>query len=102
MHELLARAMAGVDPDSPGAVWQIYANVFALVPWSTLFWWNVLFGVIGGLLGLWRGGWRRGLIWGLVLGPLGWLALVRRRRASPVMPPPLPLAGGKSTRRRGV
>ena len=102
MHELLARATAGVDPTDPGAFWRIYANLIALVPWTALIWWNVLFAVVGALLGLWRGGWRRGLAWGLVLGPIGWLVIVLKSPAVPVRPPPLPRPGGKGPGRRGV
>ncbi|MEO8748350.1 MAG: hypothetical protein ABI379_11945 [Rhodanobacter sp.] len=102
MHELLARAMAGVDPSAPGAIWGIYANLIALVPWTALIWWNVLFAAVGALLGCWRGGWRRGLAWGLVLGPIGWLVVVFKSPAVPATPPPLPRSGGKGPRRRSV
>lgn len=100
MHEMLARVMAGVDPEAGGAFGRIFANAWALVPWTTLFWWNLLFGAIGALLGFLRGGWRRGLLCGLILGPIGWLALLRRPRK---LPPPLPRPrGGKPPARRGV
>jgi len=102
MHELLARAMAGVDPSAPGAFWRIYANLFALLPWTALVWWNILFAAVGALLGRRRGGWRRGLAWGLVLGPIGWLVVVFRPPPAPATPPPLPRSDGKGPRRRGV
>lgn len=102
MDELLARATQGVDLDAPGAIWQIYANLFALVPWVALFWWSVLFIVVGGLLGLWRGGWRRGVIWAAVLGPIGWLVILARPRGRRRVPPPLPPGHGRGGRRRGV
>jgi len=88
MDELLARAMQGVDPDAPGAVWQIALNLLALVPWTTLFWWNLVFVAIGAGLGWWRGRTAEGIAWALVLGPIGWfVVLYRARRAAP---PPLP------------
>ncbi len=102
MDELLARATQGVDMDAPGAIWQIYANLFALVPWMALLWWSLLFIVIGGLLGLWRGSWQRGVIWALVLGPIGWIVILAKPPVSRRLPPPLPPARGKGGRRRGV
>ena len=106
MDELLTRATAGVDMDAPGAIWQIYANLFALIPWVALFWWSVLFIVVGGLLGLWRGGWRRGVIWAAVLGPIGWVVVVCKPRDARHLPPPLPpsrsRASDKDRSRRGV
>jgi hypothetical protein len=102
MHELLARAMAGVDPSSPGAFWQIYAHLLALVPWEVLWWWNLAFALVGALLGYWRGSWRRGLAWGLVLGPIGWLVTVFRPAAAHRLPPPLQRSGPGRRGRPGV
>lgn len=98
MDELLTQATQGVDMDSPHAIWQIYANLFALVPWTTLLWWNLSFVVVGGLLGWWRGHWRQGVLWAFVLGPIGWIVIIVKRR----QPPPLPRGAGKGGRRRGV
>lgn len=88
MDELLARAMQGVDPDAPGAFWRIFINLMGLVPWTALVWWNLLFIVVGAVLGWWRGRTAEGIAWAAVLGPFGWIALLRRppRR----LPPPLP------------
>lgn len=102
MHELLARAVAGVDPSAPDAFWQMYAHVLALVPWQALWWWNLAFALVGALLGRWHGSWRRGLAWGLVLGPVGWLVTIFRPPAAPRLPPPLPHSGPGSRGRRGV
>ena len=88
MDELLARAMHGVDPDAPGAFWRIFLNLMALVPWTTLLWWNLLFIVVGAALGWWRGRTAEGLVWAAVLGPFGWIAVLRRPRRR--LPPPLP------------
>lgn len=102
MHELLARAMAGVDPAAPGAFWRVYINLIALVPWTALIWWNILFAAIGALLGWWRGGWRRGLGWGLVLGPIGWLVIALKPPRLPGTPPALPRTDEKGPRGRSV
>lgn len=96
MDELLARATHGVDMDVPGAIWHVYANLLALVPWSALLWWNLLFVVVGGLLGLWRGRLAQGVIWACVLGPLGWIVILAKPRAPSPRPPPLPGPGGKA------
>jgi hypothetical protein len=102
VHELLARAVAGVDPSAPDAFWQIYAHLLALVPWEVLWWWNLAFALVGALLGYWRGSWRRGLAWGLVLGPIGWLVTVFRPAAAHRLPPPLPRSGPGRRGRPGV
>jgi hypothetical protein len=90
VHELLARAMQGVDPDSPSAFWQVFVNLCAMLPWEALFWWNLLFVLVGALLGWWRGRLWEGVVWAFVLGPFGWLVLWFRPRPRPrVEPPPL-------------
>jgi len=88
MDELLARAMQGVDPDAPDAFWRIVLNLIALVPWGALFWWNVLFVAVGAALGWWRRRTAEGIAWAFVLGPIGWLVVLRRPRRK--VPPPLP------------
>lgn len=95
MDELLNKALQGVDPDAPGAFWQIFGNLMALVPWTELTLWSVFFVLVGAGLGWWRGNVRAGVVWALVLGPIGWLVVlwVPARKAG--MPPPLP------PRRRG-
>lgn len=87
MDELLARATQGVDPDAPDAFLRIFLNLMALVPWSALIWWNLLFLAVGALLGWWRGRTAEGIAWAFVLGPIGWLVVLRRPRRK--MPPPL-------------
>ncbi|GAB3785552.1 hypothetical protein [Dyella agri] len=90
MHELLARAMQGVDPDAPDAFWRVFFNLWAMVPWVALFWWNLQFVAVGALLGWWRGRLWEGVVWSLVLGPIGWIALLLRPRGKPrAAPPPL-------------
>ena len=86
MNELLARATRGVDLAAPGAFWHVFANLLAMVPWAALFWWNLFFIAVGALLGWWRGRLAEGVAWAFVLGPIGWLVLLLRRRR----PPPLP------------
>jgi hypothetical protein len=88
VDELLARAMQGVDPEAPGAFWRVFLNLMALVPWGALFWWNLLFIAVGAVLGRWRGRTAEGIAWSFVLGPIGWLVVLRRPRR--VAPPPLP------------
>lgn len=88
MDELLARAMHGVDPNAPDAFWRVFLNLIALVPWGALLWWNLFFIVVGALIGRWRGRTGEGLVWAFVLGPIGWLVVLRRPRRRP--PPPLP------------
>lgn len=89
MDELLAKATQGVDVDSPDAFMQIFLNLMGLVPWVALFWWSVLFVVVGALLGWWRGRTLEGIVLALVLGPIGWIVVLLRPRPKPV-PPPLP------------
>ena len=90
MDELLAKATQGVDPDAPGAFWQILANLLNMVPWAAMFWWNLLFIAVGALLGWWRGRTGEGIVWALVLGPIGWVViLVKPQPKPPAMPPPL-------------
>jgi hypothetical protein len=91
MHEWLARAMQGIDPDALDASWQLFLRLFGMIPWVQLFWWNVAFVLVGALLGWWRGRTAEGVAWALVLGPIGWLVVLWRPR--PVRqpgPPPLP------------
>jgi len=91
MHELLARAMQGVDPDAPGAFWHVFLNLWAMVPWAALFWWNLLFVAVGALLGWWRGRFWEGVAWAWILGPIGWIVLwLRTRVRARSAPPPLP------------
>ncbi|EIM02043.1 hypothetical protein RHOFW104T7_15035 [Rhodanobacter thiooxydans] len=91
MDELLARATHGVDPDAPGAFWQIFFNLLNMLPWAAMFWWSLLFVAVGALLGSWRGRLFEGIVWAWVLGPIGWIVLLLRpRREPPHRPPPLP------------
>lgn len=87
MDGLLARAMQGVDPDAPGAFWKVFENLMALLPWTTLAWWNLAFVGVGAVLGWWRGRFWAGVIWAWVLGPIGWAVFLLRTRSGP---PPLP------------
>jgi hypothetical protein len=90
MDELLSKALQGVDPDAPGAFWQVFANLMALVPWTALTLWSVFFVAVGAGLGWWRGHTRAGVLWALALGPIGWLVVLRMPRAGQGGPPPLP------------
>ncbi|MGN6236392.1 hypothetical protein [Dyella sp.] len=96
MDELLSKALQGVDPDAPGAFWQVFSNLMGLVPWTALTLWSVFFVAVGAGLGWWRGHARAGVLWVLALGPIGWLVVLWLPRAQPGVPPPLP----KSARRR--
>jgi len=87
VNELLARATQGVDLTAPGAFWHVFANLLAMMPWAALFWWNVFFIVVGALLGWWRGRLAEGIAWAFVLGPLGWLVFLLRKRSPPPLPP---------------
>ncbi|MES2312890.1 MAG: hypothetical protein V4566_11380 [Pseudomonadota bacterium] len=90
MDELIARATQGVDPDAPGAFWQIFVNLLNMLPWAAMFWWNLLFIAVGALLGWWRGRTGEGIVWALVLGPIGWIVILARPRPKPrAEPPPL-------------
>ncbi|OOG42067.1 hypothetical protein [Rhodanobacter sp. C05] len=90
MDELLARASQGVDPDAPGAFWQIFVNLLNMLPWAAMFWWNLLFIAVGALLGWWRGRTAEGIVWALVLGPIGWIVILAKPRPKPpAQPPPL-------------
>lgn len=90
MDELLAKATDGVDPDAPGAFWHIFFNLLNLLPWAAMFWWSVLFIVVGAVLGWWRGRWVEGVVWAAVLGPIGWVVIMARPRAvQSKKPPPL-------------
>ena len=90
MDELIARATQGVDPDAPGAFWQIFVNLLNMLPWAAMFWWNLLFVAVGALLGWWRGRTAEGIVWALVLGPIGWIVILARPRPKPsAKPPPL-------------
>lgn len=91
MEQWLDKAMQGVDPDSPDAFVHIFINLMGMVPWGALFWWNVVFVVVGALLGWWRGCTAEGIAWAAVLGPIGWIiVLFRPRPANKPVPPPLP------------
>ena len=90
MDELLARATQGVDPDAPGAFWHIFFNLLNMLPWAAMFWWSLLFVAVGALLGWWRGRLFEGIVWSWVLGPIGWVVILARRRPAPrPQPPPL-------------
>lgn len=88
MDELLARAVEGVDPDAPGAFWHVFFNLLGMVPWTTLFWFNVGFVIVGALLGWWRGRLTEGIAWAWALGPIGWGVLLWRTRTRPGKQPP--------------
>jgi len=89
---MLSRAMQGVTPGEPGAFWQIFRNLMAMMPWGQMIVWQVVFILVGGLLGWWRGRTMAGVIASLVLGPLGWIVpfLPARQPPVPPVPPPLP------------
>ena len=91
MDELLAKAVQGVDVDAPGATWHVFVNLLGMLPWAAMFWWNVVFILVGALLGWWRGRLWQGVIWAALLGPLGWIVIcVKRGAVPPALPPPLP------------
>lgn len=90
MDDLLAKATQGVDLDAPGAFWHVFVNLLNLLPWAAMFWWNLLFVVVGALLGWWRGRLAEGIVWALILGPIGWFVIFARPRVQPsAKPPPL-------------
>jgi hypothetical protein len=91
MDELLAKAGEGVDPDAPGAFWHIFFNALNLMPWAAMFWWTLIFMVVGAAIGWWRGRWVEGVVWAAVLGPIGWFVVIARPKAVPrAKPPSLP------------
>ncbi|HEY8587751.1 MAG TPA: hypothetical protein VIL60_13635 [Rhodanobacter sp.] len=91
MDDLLARATQGIDPDAPGAFWHVFMNLLNMLPWTTIFWWNVAFVLVGAGLGWWRGRMVEGIVWAWVLGPIGWIVLLfRSRTPHRPQPPPLP------------
>jgi hypothetical protein len=92
MDELLAKATQGIDPDAPDAFLRIFMNLMGVVPWATLFWWNLAFVAVGALIGWWRGRTVEGIVWSAVLGPIGWIVVFARPRARKggATPPPLP------------
>lgn len=91
MDELLAKVTQGVDLDAPDAFWHIFGNLMALVPWTALLWWSLLFLVVGAVLGWWRGRLWEGVVWAAILGPIGWIIILSRPRPiSRAQPPPLP------------
>lgn len=85
MHACIAHALQGIDPDAPGAFWQVFWRLWVSLPWAALFWWSVVFVVVGAVLGWWRGRFWEGVVWAWLLGPVGWLVLWLRTRS----PPPL-------------
>lgn len=83
--------MQGVDLDSPGAFLQIFSNLMGMLPWAALFWWSVVFVVVGAALGWLRGRTVEGIVWAAALGPIGWIVvLMRPRPRTKAVPPPLP------------
>ncbi|MEO9080384.1 MAG: hypothetical protein ABI268_13875 [Rhodanobacter sp.] len=91
MDELLTRATQGVDIDAPGAFFHVFFNLLNMVPWAAMFWWNLLFLVVGALLGWWRGRVVEGAVWAWVLGPIGWIVIMLKPPRPPSQrPPPLP------------
>ncbi|TAL91724.1 MAG: hypothetical protein EPN69_09475 [Rhodanobacter sp.] len=87
MDDLLARATRGVDPDAPGAYWHVFFNLLNMVPWTAMFWWSAFFVAIGLVLGWWRGRVLEGALWAWLLGPIGWIVILRKPGRKP---PPLP------------
>ena len=55
-----------------------------------MFWWNLLFVMVGALLGWWRGRLLESIAWAWVLGPIGWIVILLKPRKLPSpKPPPL-------------
>jgi hypothetical protein len=100
VDELLARATQGVDPDAPGAFWHIFFNLLNMLPWAAMFWWNLLFVAVGALLGWWRGRLLESIVWAWVLGPIGWIVILRKSRRLPPAKPPLLPQGRRPMPRR--
>lgn len=99
MQELLQKALHGVDPEAPGAFWQIFVNLMGLVPWWPMLWFTLAC-VAGGLaIARYRGSsYRRAVFWALVLGPFGWLISwyqVPPPRPCPRCGKPVPAAAGR-------
>jgi hypothetical protein len=91
VEQWLDKATQGVDLDSPDAALHIFLNLMNMVPWAAMFWWSVVFVVVGALLGWWRGRLVEGIVWAAVLGPFGWVVVLTRPRPKPkAEPPPLP------------
>lgn len=88
MDELLAKAMAGVDPQAPGAFLTIFMNLMRLVPWGQLIIWQVVFIAVGAVLGWWRGRFTATVVASLVMGPFGWAVPFLPHK--PAGPPPVP------------
>jgi hypothetical protein len=88
MDELIAKATQGVDMSSPDASVHIFLNLMNILPLAALFWWSVFFVAVGALLGWWRGRLTAGIVWAIVLGPIGWIIVLRTPKL--VKPPPLP------------
>lgn len=91
MDALLARAMQGIDPEAPGAFWQVFFRLLNMLPWASMFWWSVVFVIVGAVLGWWRGRVIDGVVWACLLGPLGWIVIMLKPRPPrTAKPPPLP------------
>lgn len=88
MDELIAKATQGVDMSSPDAFLHIFMNLMNMLPLAALFWWSVVFVVVGALLGWWRGRLMAGVVWALALGPIGWIIVLLIPKSA--KPPPLP------------
>lgn len=98
MDELLSKALAGVEPGTPGAFRQLFENLMALVPWGwltalTLLWVGVAVAIA------WRRGtslWRA-VIWALVVGPIAWpIAWLHGHRITPCPRCATPVPAGRA------
>lgn len=76
MHEILTRAMRGVDLSSPDAAWQILHNLMAVLPWTALLWFTLFSVLLGAAVGWWRGRLWTGIWISLVIGPIALLILL--------------------------